>query len=268
MSSLTVDPFVLVDNLSMNDLQLSEIESGYKLELSLIEPQKIIKCFSDYFRLNAQLIPKIIHQVWIGPYNPPWKWINSFKINFKNQFPDWDYKLWREEDISHLKMTNQKLYQQEGVFAGKTDILRYELLYQFGGMYIDADSEWLNNKPLSELILQTNELGVFAGQEDEVMLAAGVIGSSKKNPIIHLLIKLLTLTFFKTRIEKQYPTWIALGPRFFSEVIKYFEITKFPKHFFYPASWRQNNLLVDTSQFPESYMMQYGYTSNDLHKYL
>ena len=268
MSTFTVDPFALVDELTMNDLQLTEIETDYKLELSLTKPEKIIKCFSEYFSFNPQSVPKIIHQIWIGPHTPPWKWINSFKIDFKNQFPDWEYRLWREEDIAQLKMLNQDLYQQENVFSGKTDILRYELLYQFGGIYIDADSEWLNNKPLNELIHKTNTLGVFAGREDEVMLAAGVIGASKKNPIIYLIIKILHLTFFKTRIEKNYPTWIALGPRFFSEVIKYFAITKFPTHFFYPVSWLQNNLSIDTSQFPESYMMQYGYTSNALHKFM
>ncbi len=268
MNSITHDPFVLVNDLTIKDLDISEIESSYKLVLTLIEPEKIIECFSEYFRFYPQSVPKIIHQIWIGPYTPPWKWINSFKIDFKNQFPDWEYKLWREEDIAQLKMRNLDLYQHEDVYSGKSDILRYELLYQFGGIYIDADSEWLNNKPLNELLHKTNALGVFAGKEDEVMLAAGVIGSSKNNPIIYLIIKLLHLTFFKTRIQKKYPTWIALGPRFFSEVIKYFTITKFPTHFFYPVSWLQNNFLIDTTQFPESYMMQYGYTSNELYKFL
>lgn len=258
-------PFVLVDRLTIDDLKLDEENSTYKLGITLIQEYEIMQIFINYFKSNPQTIPKKIHQIWIGPYAPPWKWINSFREEFMKHFPDWEYKLWRECDIDKLELVNRDLYDAEPDFSGKTDILRHELLYQFGGIYIDADSEWLNKKSFDQLILNTNSLGLFAGKEDEVMLAVGVIGSSVKNPIIYLVMRLLQLTFKITRIEKKYPPWIATGPRFFSESVKCFTITKFPKHFFYPVSWLDNNCSIDTSQFPDSYMMQYGYSSNALY---
>ncbi|MEO6949659.1 MAG: glycosyltransferase [Ginsengibacter sp.] len=251
----------------MDDLELNEENSAYKLGMTLINEHEIIQLFRDYFESNPQTIPKIIHQIWIGPHTPPWKWINSFREEFMKYFPDWEYKLWREYDIDKLDLINRDLYDAEPDFAGKTDILRYELLYHFGGIYIDADSEWLNKSPLEQLISSTNISGIFAGKEDDIMLAVGVIGASVKNPIIYLVMRLLQLTFRITRIEKKYPPWIATGPRFFSESIKYFNITKFPYHFFYPVSWLNNNCSIDTSKFPESYMMQYGYSSNELYNH-
>lgn len=260
-----ITPYALVDLLTLEDLKLNEEDSAYKMGITLIQEEKIKQIFNDYFKSNPQTIPKKIHQIWIGPYIPPWKWINSFREEFMKDFPDWEYKLWREYDIDKLELINRDLYEAEQNLSGKTDIVRHEILYQFGGIYIDADSEWLNKKPLDQLILNTNSSGLFAGNEDDFMLAVGVIGASVKNPIIYLVMRLLQLTFKITRIEKNYPPWIATGPRFFSESVKHFTITKFPQHFFYPVSWLNNNCSIDTSQFPDSYMMQYGYSSNELY---
>src|SRR4051812_24722242 len=109
IGSTMVDPFTYVDECTLNDFALTESASAYKLEISLSQPDKIKKIFSDYFILHPQSIPKIIHQVWIGPYPPPWKWINSFRVDFMHRFPDWKYKLWREDNIAGLQMANKDL---------------------------------------------------------------------------------------------------------------------------------------------------------------
>ena len=41
-------------------------------------------------------IPKIIHQVWIGPKNKPNIYINTWKIDYIKANPDWQYVLWDE----------------------------------------------------------------------------------------------------------------------------------------------------------------------------
>lgn len=251
---------------SLEDIQVKYIGAPYQMEIEVKQSKILQENIRSYFRLKPPSIPKIIHQVWIGPNSPPWQWIDSFRKNFMDKYPAWKYRLWRENEIENLRLINKSKYESEKVLSGKVNILRYELLYQFGGIYIDADSEWINNKPLQELIDHTNQTGIFAGWEDKKMLANGVIGCSPKNPIMYYVIKLLGHTYHENRILKNRPTWISSGPRFFSEAILPFGITTFPVHYFSPVSWRKDNRGIDTTQFTNSYMIQYGYSTNALFK--
>lgn len=36
-------------------------------------------------------IPKIIHQIWIGPKPEPIKWTNTFKIDYIKMYPEYKY---------------------------------------------------------------------------------------------------------------------------------------------------------------------------------
>ena len=52
--------------------------------------------------------------------------------------PDWEYMLWTEENIP--KLINYKHFVATYKLSGKANIVRYELLYRYGGVYIDADA--------------------------------------------------------------------------------------------------------------------------------
>ena len=104
-------------------------------------------------------IPKIIHQIWLGPRTRPQFWMDTWKIDYLNNYPDWEYRLWTEKEVKELTLVNKKFYnrlaknnKRYDKFAGMADILRYEILYQFGGVFIDADSIWMNNKNLDDLL--------------------------------------------------------------------------------------------------------------------
>ena len=249
---------------SLKDIKVQTIDTPYQMEIKVKPFAELRRSFRLYFSHCPQQIPQIIHQIWIGPNKPPWPWINSFRKKFMKQHPDWEYRLWREKEIAKLDLFNRNMYESEKALSGKANILRYELLFRFGGIYIDADMEWLNRKPLQDLINQTNPTGLFAGWEDKRMLANSVIGCSMHNPLMYHTIQLLGKTFDYNRRVLNHPTWIASGPRFFSEAVLPFNITKFPSHYFYPLSWHQDNRGIDTSRFAQSYMMQYGYSTNKM----
>ena len=83
----------------------------------------------------------LIHQIWIGKYAPPTFWMHSVR-RFSEQYGH-TYVFWNEDAIGNLKLENRKHYEllyKEKRFAGASDILRYEILYQYGGIYIDADT--------------------------------------------------------------------------------------------------------------------------------
>jgi hypothetical protein len=91
------------------------------------------------------LIPKIVHFIWIGPDPCPYEEnINSYRL----YNPDWDIKLWDNDNLPEI--FNKWLYDKMTSWAGKADVLRLEILYNHGGLYVDVDSKCL--KPLDTLV--------------------------------------------------------------------------------------------------------------------
>ena len=52
-------------------------------------------------------IPKKIHQIWIGPRQPPIVWLDTWRKKYRSEYPGWDYKLWGEAETAEIKMRNQ-----------------------------------------------------------------------------------------------------------------------------------------------------------------
>ena len=112
-------------------------------------------------------IPKIIHQIWIGSALPrPERWMNTWR----DMHPGWQYKLWSDNNLPPL--VNQAQFDRMPFYPGKADILRYELLHKYGGVYVDADSECV--APLTDDLL--DNVG-FAAHENEYV-RPGLIGNS------------------------------------------------------------------------------------------
>ncbi len=83
------------------------------------------------------LIPKIIHQIWIGPEIP--KKFNSMMASWKRLNPNWEYKLWTNADIASFPMANREQFERAENLGMKSDIWRYEILKLYGGVYVDVD---------------------------------------------------------------------------------------------------------------------------------
>lgn len=226
-------------------------------------------------------IPKIIHQIWIGPNKKPDIWINTWSKDYINKFKNFKYKLWDNEntkDILKKYPICKIIFEIENEYCGKADILRYLILYEYGGIYLDADTVWINNKNLNDLIEKTNKTGIFAGNEPgSKKIANSVIGSTKNNKLILKIIKKLE-DYIKIgnaikkinykRIRKIKGCSKITGPTFFTENICK-NITIFPSYYFYPESWFGLKKIDEhlTKNFnKDCYMFQYGYTTNNFKK--
>ena len=111
---------------------------------------------SDNFEIHLQKlkkksnldkkIPKRIHQIWIGPKKIPKKYLDWSKT-WKKNHPGWDYKLWTNEDLKNFPMQNRYIFDSSDNVGFKSDLARYEILYKYGGIYIDTDFESLKQIP-------------------------------------------------------------------------------------------------------------------------
>jgi len=85
-------------------------------------------------------IPKIIHQIWLGPNLPP-PYFAEFQAKIKALHPDWEYHLWNEAELEELKLENWDIVERSPNWAEKSDIIRCDLLDRFGGVYMDVDMD-------------------------------------------------------------------------------------------------------------------------------
>ena len=107
---------------------LSTLEGIYTINISLLyEPQKALR------------IPKIIHQIWVGNKPLPEKYKHWQKT--WQSLPGWQYKLWTDKEVENFPLINQTLYYQEKNMGARADLLRIEILYKEGGLYVDTDFE-------------------------------------------------------------------------------------------------------------------------------
>lgn len=161
------------------------------------------------------MIPNVIHQIWLGNKQIP-KWTK-----------DWNSKLWREKDIEQFELVNKDKYEyflSKQEYAGASDIARVEILYRLGGVYMDTDSQKLED--IDELL--DNEF--FAGYEYDRRIANGVIGSIPKHPILKDYIERITEA---TIIE---PPCYTIGGTLLTSCVESYKgkVLILPQEAFYP----------------------------------
>lgn len=149
---------------------------------------------------------KIIHQIWLGK-NKPVKWLNTFK----KMYSDYEYILWNEDNLPSLY--NQEFFDKQELGCAKSDILRYEILYRYGGVYFDADMICLKKIPDSFF-----EDEFFTAYESEKhrpgIVNNGFMGCCPKHPVIKKMLEGL-----KDRDEKL-PPWRRFGPGYLTETLE------------------------------------------------
>lgn len=75
------------------------------------------------------MIPKTIHQIWIGDKKMPKTWMRTWQ----DKNPDYNYKLWTDNDIKSLlsNSVNLPIYKKFlniRIYHGAADVARVEIL--------------------------------------------------------------------------------------------------------------------------------------------
>jgi mannosyltransferase OCH1-like enzyme len=175
-------------------------------------------------------IPKKIHQVWVGSSFP--SIYKEYAQSWKDFHPDWEYRFWTDENIHEIEGVNWELYNSIRNPGQKSDYLRYHILNQFGGIYVDTDFQCL--KPLDDLLYLNFFTGIGYGRYLELYI--GIMGSIPNHPLTETLIKSMTKIIggnWRTIFNE---TGAYFFTRKFIEVIEYnpVGVVAFPMDFFYP----------------------------------
>ena len=86
------------------------------------------------------LIPKMLHIIWVGDEaRKPQDAID----NWQTKHPAWQFRLWGDAELNGMQWKSRHqidIFRASERWEGVADLMRYEILHEHGGVYVDADT--------------------------------------------------------------------------------------------------------------------------------
>jgi hypothetical protein len=123
------------------------------------------------------LIPRVFHQIWVGP-DPYPEECARYRRTWLDHHPGWQLRFWTEENLPE-GLRRPEAAERLRVPAERANILRLELLWRHGGVYIDTDFECL--RPIDPLIEHAR---FFIGLSKPGRRANGLMGAVAGHPLL------------------------------------------------------------------------------------
>jgi mannosyltransferase OCH1-like enzyme len=177
------------------------------------------------YRQAEPRVPHVFHQIWLGPDPLPPEF-EPYRESWREHHPGWELRLWGEGNLP-ADLRTAAVYEQERQPVERADILRLEVLWRFGGVYLDIDMECL--RPIDSLV---EGLDFFGTEIKPGRVTNTVIGAAPLHPILDRALSELRLHERGTRFDKA-----LSGPLFFDRIVRKFPgITTFSPDVFYPMT--------------------------------
>ncbi|MCR5546551.1 MAG: hypothetical protein K6F30_08770 [Lachnospiraceae bacterium] len=170
---------------------LSQISSDKKLSHVRAIPSIYIEAlYEDMLLLSAkkspknfrknkeQAIPKVIHTFWFSGESLPEEYKKCL-LSWEKYAPDFEIKIWTLETYhaKNCKFFDQAIEAKNWAFA--SDYARADVLYRYGGVYMDLDVEML--RPIDELLY--NDAYMSFESLNRIECGSGM-GAKKGNQIL------------------------------------------------------------------------------------
>lgn len=187
---------------------------------------------------GSTTIPKVVHVIWLGSTLPEKyaEWLTTWQ-----GWDGWEFRLWTDKEASELEMVNREIFESSKSYGEKSDILRYEILYQFGGLYVDTDFACFNPEYF-DAFHRSLDLYIAFLPAEYVLFRMGnsIIGSVPNHPFLLQLITELNHNFKK---KKGAVPMAKTGTAYFTHMMELYlsegeenrkSVTLLPPSFFYP----------------------------------
>lgn len=178
------------------------------------------------------MIPKTIHQIHMGDSKLTSKEI-EWQQTWKQHNPHWKHVMWTDAKIAKdLKITHQDIFDDCKSYSEKSDVLRFEILYQYGGLYIDTDFECL--KSIDSLFIDS-EIVIYRESHKDV--CGAFFAARKHNPHVKKLIDALPA---RKKSHGHKAANIKYGPEYLHEYLPS-EIVRNDTKTVYPYLWNEKH---------------------------
>jgi inositol phosphorylceramide mannosyltransferase catalytic subunit len=171
------------------------------------------------------VIPRVFHQVWVGPEPLPDEY-RRYQQTWLQHNPGWTLELWTDENLPE-GFQRKEVYDLLRQPAERSDMLIFEVLYRFGGVYTDTDFECLRSiEPLLDGV------EIFCAYSHPDRLNNAIMGSVAGHPIIEEGIRGLRPRETYGTVDKA-----GTGPFFVTELfVGRPEVKLFDWELFYPRT--------------------------------
>jgi len=177
------------------------------------------------------MIPRTFHFIWVGDESRrPDNCIETWRA----AHPDWTVRLWGNAELDGRGWINAAhMAEMRGrELNGVADMMRWEILYEHGGVVFDADS--VCTAPLDDWLLDCE---AFACWESEIarpgLIAAGYFGCGPGNAFVKQIID--DIAAAPTVVDRM--AWQTVGPQRLTDSYRahrYTPLRIYPSHYFIP----------------------------------
>lgn len=218
------------------------------------------------------MIPKVIHYCWFG-HNPLPSSAKKCIKSWEKYFPDYEIKEWNEQNYNVCKNRYICEAYKEKKYAFVSDYARFDILYQYGGIYFDVDVEVI--KDMSAVL----ERGAFMGCErkdekpDHIYVAPGLgMAAEAHMEFIKKMLNLYNMmSFYDSEGQVNQKTIVAYTTE---ELMKYGLIANgqiqhiagfniYPWEFFCPMDSQSGNIVISDNTYTIHHYMASWHTSID-----
>jgi hypothetical protein len=189
-------------------------------DLELLERSKMIfqkHKMGQHAQKGHYKTPSVVHFIWLGPRPFPPESVENVR-SWIAAHPAWTVKFWTDRDRDppcegmekHLVKDFQflklgKCFEESQNWGEKSDLLRYEILFQQGGVYADHDVECVKSfvgmhRGYDFFCALETPHEPFVGRG--VTCGNGIFGSRPRHPVMAAVIDLIA------------ERWEALGEKF------------------------------------------------------
>lgn len=192
--------------------------------------------------IEKTMIPKKIHYCWFGG-NPKSELLLKCIKSWEKYCPDYEIIEWNEQNYDVNKITYTRQAYKEGKYAFVSDYARLDIIYQYGGIYLDTDVELI--KPIEDLL---NCESYFACElPGEVNTGLG-FGSISRNPFIKENMKIYEDTEYyslkKTCVAITTDLLTEQGLKYINKIQVINGILIYPPSYFCPVNMLTNKINI------------------------
>jgi len=164
------------------------------------------------------------HRIWFGGTAIPDAY-EAYWNAWQRQFPSCEFRTWTDQDMEGLELSRPALERLSSSVC-KADLARYEILYKFGGIYLDCDIMPYQHFCPEDFVAQ---LTVCNETESPEYCSIGFIGAPKGHALFLELIDHIS----NSHIDEMRPN-ISTGPWLFGRHLENYPHRRLPPAAFYP----------------------------------